>query len=258
MKCPPIGESDGIARSHRRRMADALVVADLKGDVIMNLGDVTTLGLGFAFLVALVLGLYFLSINSQHHLRAEDKKEAAEQRAAVERENDKLREEARRIRVGEKKEAADERAAVKKENDKLREEARRIRGEEKKEAENVRLEAKEEAEKRRAADERQNEKIVAALQKTNDALIAANKTANDALVTAIRQAGVATQAAVEKAGVETQAAVEKQVGALKDELKAINAKITSPLASRSTSSANVFSPAHENRITPVPVIGDLN
>ena len=212
----------------------------------MNLGDVTTLGLGFAFLVALVLGLYFLSINSQHHLRAEDKKEAAEQRAAVERENDKLREEARRIRVGEKKEAADERAAVKKENDKLREEARRIRGEEKKEAENVRLEAKEEAEKRRAADERQNEKVVAALQKTNDALIAANKTANDALVTAIRQAGVATQAAV-----------EKQVGALKDELKAINAKITSPLASRSTSSANVFSPAHENRITPVPVIGDL-
>jgi hypothetical protein len=62
--------------------------------------------------------------------------------------------------------------------------------------------------------------------------VSANKKANDALVSAIHQAGVATQTAV-----------EKQVGALKDELKAINAKITSPLASRSTSSANVFSAA---------------
>ena len=103
----------------------------------------------------------------------------------------------------EKKEAAEQRAAVEREND-----------------------------KRRAADEKNHDKLVAALQKTNNALIAANKKANDALVSAIHQAGVATQTAV-----------EKQVGALKDELKAINAKITSPLASRSTSSANVFSAA---------------
>ena len=101
----------------------------------------------------------------------------------------------------EKKEAAEQRAAVEREND-----------------------------KRRAADEKNHDKLVAALQKTNNTLIAANKKANDALVSAIHQAGVATQTAV-----------EKQVGALKDELKAINAKITSPLASRSTSSANVFS-----------------
>ena len=113
-----------------------------------------------------------------------------------------------------KKEAAEQRAAVEREND-----------------------------KRRAADEKNHDKLVAALQKTNNALIAANKQANDAHVSANKKANDALVTAIHQAGVATQTAVEKQVGALKDELKAINAKITSPLASRSTSSANVFSAA---------------
>ena len=152
-----------------------------KGDVHVNLGHTATLGIGFTFLLVLMGGFYFIAMCFQRSLR----EEAAEQRAAVERENDK----------------------------------------------------------RRAADEKNHDKLVAALQKTNNALIAANKQANDAHVSANKKANDALVSAIHQAGVATQTAVEKQVGALKDELKAINAKITSPLASRSTSSANVFSAA---------------
>jgi hypothetical protein len=191
-----LGEKPRVARRASRkrrakRMAEApaaggakavsCMVADLKGDVHVNLGHTATLGIGFTFLLVLMGGFYFIAMCFQRSLR----EEAAEQRAAVERENDK----------------------------------------------------------RRAADEKNHDKLVAALQKTNNALIAANKQANDAHVSANKKANDALVTAIHQAGVATQTAVEKQVGALKDELKAINAKITSPLASRSTSSANVFSAA---------------
>ena len=205
------------------------MVADLKGDLNLNFGHAATLGIGFAFLLAHMCGFYCIAVCFQHRqheearqVRGDEKKEAAEQRAADEKENDKLREEARRVRVQETEDATEQRAADERENDKLRDERRLIR-----------VQEKEEAAMRRAADEKHNDKLVAALQKMNDALIAANKTASDALSDAL-------VSAIHQAGAAAETAVEKHVVALKEELKAINAKITSPLASRSNASANVL------------------